>query len=47
MVDWGDGSDPEFWGNLQSCKIRYPTTAEAANPFDTGSKTIVQTHTYA
>ena len=26
-VDWADGLPMEFYGNLASCRIRYPTLA--------------------
>ena len=46
-VDWGDESDFSFWGNLKSCKIRFPALQSSeVQPLDTFTKQFDTEHVY-
>jgi hypothetical protein len=46
-VDWGDGNGLEFYGNLESCQVRYLTlTFLDVQPFDHVGKIITAVKTY-
>ncbi len=46
-VNWADGNGVELYGNLLSCRIRYPSaTADTVKPFNLTTKTIHATKTY-
>lgn len=48
VVNYGDGSDLDFYGSVDSCRIRYPDVlAEDVLFFDTNAKLVEATHTYA
>lgn len=46
-VDWGDGEPLALYGNLLSCKIRYPTlTPSDVGYFNHVTKVIKETRVY-
>ena len=45
VVDWKDDTPFEYWGNLMTCRLRFPDLEEA-QPFDTYLKTFKTSHVY-
>lgn len=47
VVDWGDYSPLEFWGNVASCQLRYPEVAPAdVKVLDVTSRKILTSHVF-
>ena len=46
-VNWGDETPNEYWGNIDSCRLRFPNLlSNQVNRFDTFTKEFQPVHVF-